>query len=70
MNPVKLAIIGGGVIGRRHADAISRVDNAKLVAISDLADSGRQLAKEMDLPLYADFQVLLDNSIVSIKSIL
>ena len=61
MGAVKLAIIGGGVIGRRHADAISMVEDATLVAISDIASSGLQLAEEEGVPLHSDFRDLLEN---------
>ena len=59
MSEVKLAIAGGGVIGRRHADAIVNADSAVLIAIADPAPSGRQLAENMNVPLYSDLQELL-----------
>ena len=65
MGLVKLAIIGGGVIGRRHAEAISMVDDAILIAISDIADSGRELAEEMGVPLYTDYRAMLDNEAIN-----
>ena len=52
MEPVRLAIIGGGVIGRRHAGAISMIKNTKLVAICDPGPGGRQLAEDMGVPLH------------------
>ena len=59
MSPVKLAIAGGGVIGRRHAGAIANAAAAVLVAIADPAPSGRKLAKNMDVPVYSDLHELL-----------
>ncbi|MBT6095002.1 MAG: Gfo/Idh/MocA family oxidoreductase [Rhodospirillaceae bacterium] len=60
MNTVKLAICGGGVIGRRHAGAISEVDGAELAAIADPAPGGKALADDVGVPLYTDLQALLD----------
>ena len=58
MEPVRLAIIGGGVIGRRHAGAISMIKNAKLVAICDPGSGGRQLAEDMGVALHVDTHTL------------
>ena len=41
MTPVRLAIVGGGVIGRRHAGAIAEVPAAELVAIADPETTGQ-----------------------------
>ena len=64
MSPVKLAIAGGGVIGRRHAGAIANVADAALVAIADPAPSGAELARDMDVPLFGDLEALLDTHAV------
>ncbi len=59
MSPVKLAIAGGGVIGRRHAGAIANADDTILVAIADPALNGKQLADDMDVPLFPNLHALL-----------
>ena len=61
MNEVRLAIIGAGVIGRRHADAIANNANAKLVAIADPAPSGEAVATELHVPLYTDLNEMFAN---------
>ena len=59
MSPVKLAITGGGVIGRRHASAIINSVDTILVAIADPALSGKQLGDDMDVPVFPNLQTLL-----------
>jgi predicted dehydrogenase len=53
MTAVRLAIIGGGVIGRRHAGVIDQDPTVELVAIADPAETGKALAADMNVPLYA-----------------
>ena len=59
MSPVKLAIAGGGVIGRRHAGAIVNSEDTILVAIADPALSGKRLGNDMDVPVFSNLQALL-----------
>ena len=44
MNPVKLGVIGCGVIGSRHLSNASNSDSIELVAAADLIDSNRERA--------------------------
>ncbi|MBM09851.1 MAG: oxidoreductase [Magnetovibrio sp.] len=60
MNTARLAIAGGGVIGRRHACAIEEVSCANLVAIADPAPSVKGLADELEVSLYNDIGDLLE----------
>jgi predicted dehydrogenase len=51
----RLALIGAGVIGKRHMEAVAATGNAELVAIADPAatvDAGR-------VPVYAEFAEML-----------
>jgi len=61
MKPVRLAIIGGGVIGRRHAGAIAEDPAAELVGVVDPALTGKVLAFDMGVPLYGAVQALFDS---------
>ncbi len=70
MTPIRLAIVGGGVIGRRHAGAIAEVPVAELVAVVDPAPTGRALADERGVPHHGDLRSMfaterLDGVIVS-----
>ncbi|MEK6217430.1 MAG: Gfo/Idh/MocA family oxidoreductase, partial [Boseongicola sp.] len=46
----RLALIGAGVIGRRHLDAIANTNSAELVAIVDPDPGARALADEWHVP--------------------
>ena len=59
MSTVRIAIIGGGVIGRRHAGAIAEAAAAELVAIADPAPSGKALADDLGVPLHPDIETLI-----------
>ena len=63
MNPVKLGVIGCGVIGGRHLSIASDSDNIELVAAADLIDANRERAAERFNPpkMYTNDVDLLDN---------
>ena len=45
--PVKLAVVGAGLIGRRHAELIAAEPEARLVGVVDPAPVGRELAHKL-----------------------
>ena len=47
MAPVKLAVMGAGLIGRRHAEHVAREPGAVLSAIVDPSEVGRDLAERL-----------------------
>jgi predicted dehydrogenase len=57
--PVKLAVIGAGVIGRRHAALIAAEPRARLVGIVDPEPVGRALAQELGASWRASLAELL-----------
>ena len=59
MSKVRLGIIGGGVIGRRHAGVMAETPEAELVAIADPAASGAETAKDFDVPLFKSTEAML-----------
>ena len=61
MAAVRLAIIGGGSIGQRHADAISKDASAQLVAVADPAPGGKTLAQDLSVPHYQTAEDLFAN---------
>ncbi len=63
MEPVKMGVIGCGVIGSRHLSIASESDNIELVAAADLIDSNRERAAERFNPpkMYTTDVDLLDN---------
>jgi len=52
MRPVRLAISGVGLVGKRHADAINRLPQAELVGVVDPSEAGRIYAREHGLPCF------------------
>lgn len=59
IEPVKLAVVGAGLIGRRHADHIAREPAARLVAIADPAPEARQIAGRLGARWFGDLASLL-----------
>lgn len=56
---VRIAIIGAGLIGPRHAQAIVKCEDAELVALVDPADSGGQVAAGLNVAHYRSVAELL-----------
>ncbi len=55
MTPVRLAVLGAGLIGRRHVEHILAQDCASLAAIVDPGDAARAMAAELGVPWYSTF---------------
>jgi len=61
MGKVGFGIIGCGNIGPIHADAISQVKQARLVAVSDVVEkSVKALSDRYGIDGYTDYRALLD----------
>ena len=54
MSRVKLAILGAGLMGRKHAETIRASESCALVGVCDVDLGRRPLAGEFDVPFYAD----------------
>lgn len=59
MAPVALAVIGAGLIGRRHAELIAAEPAAKLAAIADPDPASREYAARLGVPCFAHVGDLL-----------
>lgn len=57
--PVKLAVVGAGLIGRRHIEHVIAAPEAQLAAIVDPAPAGRDLAAAKDVPWHPNFTAML-----------
>lgn len=55
MRPLKLAVIGAGLIGKRHAEHVAAEPGATLSAIVDPAPAGRDLAAALGTRWFARF---------------
>ena len=60
MNVLKTAVTGMGFIGRQHAEAVRRVPNVKITAVSDPDPSVGNWCEENGIPnYYADYREML-----------
>lgn len=57
----RIAVVGAGLIGRRHALAIESSESASLVALVDPNPQATQVASRHGVPLLSDLQQLLDS---------
>ncbi|WID95020.1 Gfo/Idh/MocA family oxidoreductase [Bosea vestrisii] len=59
MTPVKLAVIGAGLIGRRHAEHVAAESRAVLSAVVDPTTAGRAVAAALGAPWFPSFAEML-----------
>ena len=59
MNKTRLALIGAGMIGKRHLKAMREVDEAELVAIVDPQTEVKKLAEEWSVPFFSSSEEML-----------
>ena len=57
---IRIAVIGAGMIGRRHIDLVNANPKCKLVAICDPTSSSAQLADQHHVPYFKHYQVLIE----------
>lgn len=61
MMPLRIAVIGGGHLGRIHARLLSGMDDVQVVAVTDPSDAARTLvAEQLNLPTYASHLQVVD----------
>ena len=58
--PARLAVVGAGVMGLKHLQAIAAAPSCQATAVVDPSPAGERAAKEWGLPHYADVEVMLD----------
>ncbi len=59
LQEVRIAIVGLGLMGCRHASAIQHVAKATLCAVVDPYDNGRQEAAALGVPCFNDIQTMI-----------
>lgn len=57
--PVKIAVVGTGLIGPRHAEAILNEPAAELACIVDPSPAAGAVAEKLKCPLYKSVQAML-----------
>ena len=55
----QLAISGLGLVGKRHADVIDRMQSASLCAVVDPTEAGKAEAARRKIPWFADMETML-----------
>jgi len=67
---LRFAIIGTGNIGPFHADAIAKIDGAKLVAVADIVEErAKQLADKYNADAYMDYEKMLERDDIDVVNI-
>ena len=61
MSKRRLALIGAGVIGKRHLAALAQTTEVELVAIADPNPASQSEAKQLGVPFFADAYSLLES---------
>jgi predicted dehydrogenase len=59
MSQVSIAVVGAGLIGRRHAGHVAACPDARLSAIVDPSPAGEEVAAAHGVPLFRDLSALL-----------
>ena len=62
MQPVRLLLIGAGVIGRTHIDRIGRDPHLALAGIAEPSAAGKALAEQLGVPWAASHLELLERT--------
>jgi predicted dehydrogenase len=62
MNPTRIAVIGVGAIGRKHADLLRAEPRCELVAVADPAPDAKEYAGRLGVPYFADAREMLDQA--------
>jgi len=60
MAPVRIAVAGAGLIGKRHIEEVDASPEAELAAIVDPGPAAPELAEKFGVPLYASLGELFD----------
>ena len=55
---VQIAVVGAGLVGVRHIEAMRQADNVALCAIVDTSEAARQIAASSQVPFYLSLQEL------------
>ncbi len=62
MSPVKLAVIGLGLMGSRHVEIVQSFDGCELVGVCDLDENLREIAERHGVPFFQDIGEMLDRT--------
>ena len=60
--PTRIAVVGYGLIGRRHAAVVQRLPELDLCAVVEPSEEGRAVAREQGLAVYETIEAMLDEA--------
>ena len=61
-NPVRVAVIGAGAMGRNHLRVLNDLPSADLVAVAEAdQETGQRAARTVRIPSYRDYHEMLDH---------
>ena len=60
LNPIRIAVIGAGAMGRNHIRFVTEEPEAELVAIADAFEGARATAEAAGVPFYTDPAQMMD----------
>jgi len=66
---MRVAVIGVGNMGKHHARVYSRLKNAKLVAVSDIDEKKRKIAKRFGCKFYKNYRQMLEKENIDAVSV-
>jgi len=62
MNPLKIAVVGVGALGRHHARILAGLPDAELIGVADTNEvTGRRVAEDCSTQWFSDYHELLDS---------
>lgn len=62
-SPIRIAIVGLGLIGPRHAGAVLKVPGAELACIVDPSPAAKEWAEKFQCPLYTSVEMMLSQPV-------
>jgi len=62
MDPLRIGVMGAGIIGREHAALVQSSPDTILVAIADVTGTGRTFAESQGVACFGDYREMLDQA--------
>ena len=62
MEPVRLGLIGGGLISAKHIEGSKNISNGDLVALCDVNPERKSLAEELGIAFFTNYQEMIDQA--------
>lgn len=62
MEPVRLGLIGGGLISAKHIEGSKNISSGNLVALCDVNPERKMLAEELNIPFFSDYREMISQA--------